>query len=55
MSAGMVIFTIFIAVVIITVVWIILYLIYNEIKRKGMPTLPYKKSLFGVTSVKTKK
>ncbi len=49
MSVGMVIFTIFIAVLIITVVWIIIYLIYNEI-RKGKPTLPYKKSQFGVTS-----
>ncbi len=49
MSVGMVIFTIFIAVLIITVVWIIIYLIYTEI-RKGKPTLPYKKSRFGLTS-----
>ncbi len=48
MSVGMVIFTIFIAVLIITVVWIIIYLIYNEI-RKGKPTLPYKKSRFELT------
>ena len=49
MSVGMVILSIFIAVLIVTVIWIIIYLIYNEI-RKGKPTLPYKKSRFGLTS-----
>jgi hypothetical protein len=49
MSVGMVIFSIFIVVLIVTVIWIIIYLIYNEI-RKGKPTLPYKKSRFGLTS-----
>ena len=50
MSAGMVIFSIFIAVLIITVIWIIIYLIYNERRKRRKPTLPYKKSRFGVTS-----
>ena len=49
MSVGMVIFRIFIVVLIVTVIWIIIYFIYNEI-RKGKPTLPYKKSRFGLTS-----
>ena len=53
MSVEMVIFSIFIAVLIITVIWIIIYLIYNEI-RKGKPTLPYKKSRFGLTSETTR-
>jgi hypothetical protein len=35
MSVGMVIFSIFIAVLIITVVWIIIYLIYNERRKSG--------------------
>jgi hypothetical protein len=48
---SMVIFTIFIAVLIVTVIWIIIYLIYTKI-RKGKPTLPYKKSRFGLTSEK---
>ena len=48
MSVGMVIFTIFIVVLIVTVIWIIIYFIYNEI-RKGKPTLPLKKSRFGLT------
>jgi cellobiose-specific phosphotransferase system component IIC len=48
MSVGMVIFSVFIAVLIVTVIWIIIYLIYNEIR--GKPTLPYKKSRFGLTS-----
>jgi hypothetical protein len=50
MSVGMVILSIFIAVLIVTVIWIIIYLIYNEI-RKGKPTLPYKKSRFGLTAI----
>jgi hypothetical protein len=48
MSIGMVILSIFIVVLIVTVIWIIIYFIYSEI-RKGKPTLPYKKSRFGVT------
>jgi hypothetical protein len=45
----MVIFSIFIAVLIIAVVWFIINIIYNE-RRKRKPTLPYKTSRFGVTS-----
>ena len=48
MSVGIVIFTIFIVVLIVTVIWIIIYFIYDEI-RKGKPTLPLKKSRFGLT------
>ena len=55
MSAGMVIFSIFIAVLIITVIWIIIYMyFYNEIRKRRKPTLPYKKSRFGLTSETTR-
>jgi TRAP-type mannitol/chloroaromatic compound transport system permease large subunit len=49
MSVGMVILSTFIAVLIIAVVWFIIYMyFYNEIRKRRKPTLPYKKSRFGL-------